>query len=54
VPNAAHTVEASPDLRPNSFAALPMPATADSTGAIQYDDATAVGLPVQLYRLRFP
>jgi hypothetical protein len=53
VPNAAHTIQASPDLSPNSFSGIGT-ATANGTGALQYDDATAVGLPQQFYRLHFP
>jgi hypothetical protein len=41
-------------LSPNSFAPFPTTATADGTGVLLYDDATAVGLPKQFYRLRFP
>jgi len=53
VPNAAHTIRASPDLSPNSFSNIGT-ATANGTGVIEYHDATAVGLPTQFYRLRFP
>ena len=53
-PNLTDTVEASPDLSPGSFVALPTTVTADGTGALQYDDATAVGLTKRFYRLRFP
>jgi hypothetical protein len=53
VPNAGHTIQASPDLSPNSFLAIGT-ATADATGALQYDDASAVGLTKQFYRLSFP
>jgi CSLREA domain-containing protein len=54
MPNRPHKIEASPDLSPNSFVAFPTTPTADGTGALQYDDSTAVGRPKQFYRLRFP
>ncbi len=53
VPNAAHTIRASPDLSPNSFSSIGT-VTANGAGVLEYDDATAVGLPAQFYRLRFP
>jgi hypothetical protein len=53
-PNLTYIVEASPDLSPGSFVALPTTVTADGTGALQYNDATAVGLTKRFYRLRFP
>jgi hypothetical protein len=53
VPNAGHTIQASPDLSPNSFNPIDT-TTADNTGALQYDDASAVGLTHQFYRLSFP
>ena len=40
-PNRPHTVEASPDLSPNSFVALPDLIMADGTGALQHDDVSA-------------
>ena len=54
IPSRAHKIEFSPDLSSNSFTPFATMPTADGTGAIQYDDATAVGLPKQFYRLRFP
>lgn len=57
VPNGTHTVQASPDLSPNSFTPIatgPMGVTADATGALQYNDAGAVGLTKRFYRLAFP
>jgi hypothetical protein len=54
VPNVAHTIAATPDLRPNSFGAFQNSPTADGTGSLQYDDGTAVGLTKQFYRLSFP
>lgn len=54
VPNAAHTIEWSLNLSPNSFAPFPTSATADGTGALQYEDAGAVGLTKRFYRLAFP
>jgi hypothetical protein len=54
VPSRAHTIEVSPDLSPNSFTAFGTMPVADGTGAIQYDDAAAVGPSRQFYRLRFP
>jgi len=54
IPNRAHTMEFSSNPSPNSFAPFPTMPIADGTGAIQYDDATAVGLSKQFYRLRFP
>ena len=52
-PNLTCTVEASPDLSPGSFAAIGT-STPDGTGALQYDDAGAVGLTKRFYRLRLP
>jgi CSLREA domain-containing protein len=57
VPNGTHTVQASPDLSPNSFSPIatgPTGVTADATGALQYNDAGAVGLTKGFYRLSFP
>jgi hypothetical protein len=54
VPNGTHTIHASPDLSPNSFAPLPGTATANGTGVLQYDDAGAVGLTKRFYRVSFP
>jgi predicted outer membrane repeat protein len=53
VPNAAHTIEASPDLSPNSFGGIGT-ATANGAGVLQSDDAGAVGLNKRFYRLVFP
>ena len=53
-PSRAHTIEFSPDPNPNNFTPFPTMPIADGTGALQYDDATAVGLSKQFYRLRFP
>lgn len=53
IPNRLHTIQASPNLSPNSFTAIGTP-TADETGALQYDDAAAVGLEKRFYRLAFP
>jgi hypothetical protein len=54
VPNSAHTIHASPNLSPNSFVPLPGTATANGTGALQYDDADATSLTKRFYRLSFP
>jgi hypothetical protein len=54
VPNSAHTIHASSNLSPNSFAPLPTKATANGAGVLQYDDAGAVGLTKRFYRLSFP
>ncbi|HEX8077097.1 MAG TPA: choice-of-anchor Q domain-containing protein [Chthoniobacterales bacterium] len=54
VPGAPHTIEHSPDPGSNTFTAFPTATAADGTGALQYDDDTAVGLAKQFYRLRFP
>jgi CSLREA domain-containing protein len=54
IPSHLHTIEASPDLSPNSFTAIPPGVTADSNGVLQYDDAGAVGLTKRFYRLSFP
>jgi len=52
VPNAAHTMQASPDPGFVSFSASAV--SANGTGAIQYDDADAVGLTKRFYRLTLP
>jgi hypothetical protein len=53
IPSHLHTIEASPDLSPNSFGGIGT-ANANATGALQYDDAGAVGLTKRFYRLAFP
>jgi hypothetical protein len=53
VPNAVHTLHSSPDLSPNSFGAITT-VNANGIGALQYDDAGAVGLTKRFYRLAFP
>jgi fibronectin-binding autotransporter adhesin len=52
VPNGQHTVKMYPDLNATSDAFAPV--TANGTGALQYDDAGAVGLTKRFYRLSFP
>jgi hypothetical protein len=53
IPNGVHHVQASPDLNPSNFANIGT-ATADSTGALQFDDAGAVSLTKRFYRVTFP
>jgi hypothetical protein len=53
VPSGTHTIQASPDLSPNSFTLIGT-TTADAAGVLQYDDAGAVGLTKRFYRLSFP
>ncbi len=51
--NLSYTVEASPDLGPGSFAPIGL-VTANAAGALDYDDATAVGLSRHFYRITYP
>jgi CSLREA domain-containing protein len=53
VPNGVHTLHSSPDLNSNSFNPIDT-VMADAAGALQYDDAGAVGLTKRFYRLSFP
>jgi CSLREA domain-containing protein len=53
VPLATHHVQASPDLDPSDFATI-ADVTADATGALQYNDAGAVGLIRRFYQLTYP
>jgi len=53
IPSHLHTIEASPDLSPNSFGGIGT-ANANATGGLQYDDADAIGLTKRFYRLAFP
>jgi CSLREA domain-containing protein len=52
IPNKPHTIHASPDLSPKSF--VPLSATANGTGVLQYDDSGATGLTKRFYRISFP
>ncbi len=54
IPNHPHTLAASPDPDRNDFVSFPSPVNADGTGALQYDDAGAVGLTKRFYRLNYP
>ena len=51
--NADHTIEAASDPQANSFINIGT-ATSNGAGALQYDDAGAVGLTKRFYRLVFP
>jgi CSLREA domain-containing protein len=53
IPSHVHTIQASPDLSPNSFGGITT-VNANGTGALQYDDADAIGLTKRFYRLSFP
>jgi len=53
VPGAAHTVERAHGLAAPAFGPL-APATADSSGRIEFTDTTAVDLDRAFYRLTFP
>jgi subtilisin family serine protease len=52
-PNFPHTIEASPDLSPDSFGPIDT-VTTDPTGMWHYDDPAATGLSMRFYRLVFP
>jgi hypothetical protein len=55
VPNQVNDLQLSPDLSPGSFGTImPVPNSADTAGAFQYDDSGAVGLTKRFYRLAFP
>lgn len=53
VPESDHTLQASPDLGPDSFAFLATVRT-DATGAWQYEDGAAADLTKRFYRLLYP
>jgi subtilisin family serine protease len=52
-PNFSHTIEASPDLSPDSFGPIDS-VTTDGTGIWQYEDLDATGLTQRFYRLTVP
>jgi len=54
IPNHPHTLAASPDPDRNDFVSFPSPVNADGAGALQYDDAGAIGLTKRFYRLNYP
>jgi hypothetical protein len=53
VPSGIHHLQASPTLGPSSFTTI-ADVTADGTGALQYNDASAVGLTRRFYQLIYP
>jgi hypothetical protein len=53
VPNATHTIAASPDLSPANFIAAGS-TTANASGLWQFDDAGATGVAMRFYRASFP
>lgn len=52
--NRAHTIEASPDLSPDSFAPIDTVTSDAITGLWDYQDPDATGLTQRFYRLSFP
>jgi uncharacterized delta-60 repeat protein len=53
IPNATHTISASSNLSAGTFTTLAS-VVADATGFWQFNDTTAVGVPVRFYKLSSP